>query len=170
MNMTKKNTAIFITAFTIAVLSSCNGDDQKYTKWADTVESKTLLIKPEGWDDEYWNSVNVNVDKDKIFNTLLAGVLEGKLEAFDIITDLQLSIDEVKALVVNMQLNEAGMLESQTVTKDDLSTIRMRESWSFDETNFKLKKEVTRIDFLLKKLNVDGEYVGDKALFYVNLK
>ncbi len=135
---------------------------------AELVESKTILVKPEGWDDEYWNSVNKNVDREKIFNIIVNAVLSGKQKAYNILTDQQLTTEEVKQLLENVQVTNSGV-EAMKIGPEDISTIRMREKWIFNEKEFKLKKQVTRIDLLLQKLDDNGVNVGDKALFYVNL-
>ncbi len=162
----------------LALISSCSQGNDKTENtqgtannvvWAELVESKTVLLKPEGWDEEYWNSVNKNVDHQKIFNTIVDAVLSGKQKAFNILTDQVLTIDEVKEVLNNVQLVESGKAASKKINADDLSMIRMREKWSFNEKEFRLDKHVTRIDLLLKKLDETGVYIGDKALFYVNL-
>ena len=133
--------------------------------WADVVETKTILIKPDSWDDDYWNSVNVNMNNKKIFNTLVDAVISGKKQAYNLFTDSLFTIEEVKAMVDKNDIISA----ENKVKASDLSMIRMREKWVFDKEKFKLEKQVTRIDLLFKKLDENGEYIGDKPLFYVNL-
>ncbi len=165
-----KNRFAFILAISLGFMSSCDkGSTGNTTVWAEAVESKTVLCKPEGWDDEYWNSVNKGVDHSKIFNTIVDAVLSGQQKGYNILTDQVLTVDEVKEILKNVQLNEAGELESQRITNADLSMLRMREKWDFNEKEFRLEKKVTRIDLLLKKMDASGAYIGDKALFYVNL-
>ena len=136
--------------------------------WAELVESKTILVKPESWEDEYWNSVNKNMDNKTIFNTLVDAVLSGKVQAYNLFTDSLFTIDEVKAMV-DVNNGNAENAEIKTINADDLSMIRMREKWIFDKEKFKLEKQVTRIDLLFKKLDETGQYIGDKPLFYVYL-
>ena len=173
MKVVMNNKKIIISSLVIIALlvglASCTDNSNNYVEWANVVESKTVLLQPEGWDDEYWNSVNQGVDRDKIFSTIVGAVFEGKLEAYDILTDEPLTIDEAKARIVNLQMIETGEMVSSQITKDDLSMIRMRESWSFDDENFTLRKKVTRLDLLLKKLDFEGVYIGNLALFYVYL-
>jgi hypothetical protein len=147
------------------------GESSDSTKqvWAGLVESKTILIKPESWEDEYWNSVNKNMDSHEIFNTLVDAVLSGKKEAYNLFTDSVLTIDEVKAMVDQNGAVNTEETETKKITADDLSMIRMREKWVFDKAKFKLEKQVTRIDLLFKKLDENGHYIGDKPLFYVYL-
>lgn len=165
-----KNRFIFLLAIGFTVfIPSCKQESANNVVWAEVVESKTLMCKPEGWDDEYWISVNKGLDRPKIFNTLVDAVLSGKQKAYNILTDQELTIDEVKEILKNMQLNASGVEESKKLTEADLSMIRMREKWSFNEKEFRLEKQVIRIDLLLKKLDEMGAYMGDKALFYVNL-
>lgn len=169
----KTKHSIILSVALVATFSSCNkGSDAGSTNtnaWAELVESKTVLIKPEGWDDEYWDSVNKNVDRKKIFNTIVDAVLSGKQKAYNILTDEVLTVEQVKEMLDNVQLDEMGGMTSKKIKPEDLSMIRMREKWSFDEKEFKMQKQVTRIDLLLKKLDQTGTYIGDKALFYVNL-
>lgn len=137
--------------------------------WAELVESKTILVKPESWEEDYWNSVNKNMDKDKIFNTLVDAVLSGKKQAYNLFTDSVFTIDEVKAMVDKNNIVTTENGEIKKINSNDLSMIRMREKWMFDKEKFKLEKQVTRIDLLFKKLDETGQYIGDKPLFYVNL-
>lgn len=145
-----------------------SGDSTKEV-WAELVESKTILIKPESWEEDYWNSVNKNMDKDKIFNTLVDAVLSGKKQAYNLFTDSVFTIDEVKAMVDKNKIVTTENEEIKKINSNDLSMIRMREKWMFDKDKFKLEKQVTRIDLLFKKLDETGQYIGDKPLFYVNL-
>ncbi len=174
------NKLIFpVVAFSFLWLFSCTNQENKTVEnadlasadttkemWAELVESKTLLIKPDSWEDEYWNSVNKKMDKNKIFATLVDAVITGKKQAYDLFTDSLLSIDEVRE-----KLEYTGDTENaaKKINAEDLSVIRMREKWTFDKVKFKIEKQVTRIDFLIKKLDEEGQYLGDRPLFYVNL-
>lgn len=140
--------------------------DSSKEMWAELVESKTILVKPESWEDEYWNSVNKNMDKNKLFTTIIDAVISGKKQAYDLFTDSVLTMDEVKEKLA--YTGDAQNAEKK-INADDLSMLRMREKWVFDKEKFILEKQVTRIDLLLKKMNESGDYVGDKALFYVYL-
>jgi hypothetical protein len=165
-----KTIFISLTFVGASTLVSCtNNESANTTEWAGQVESKTNIIKPEGFQEEYWASINKNVDYDKIFNVLVDAVLKGKKQAYDIITDRPLTIDEVKQ---TMGLNnDPEDITAERITVKDLSAFRMRESWSFNEKDFSLEKKVKRIDLLLKKIDpTTGEYLGDRALFYVKLE
>jgi len=150
-------------------LTSCtNNEPANVTEWAGQVESKTSVIKPDGFQDEYWRAINKNVDYEKIFNILVEAVLKGKKQAYDIITDRPLTIEEVKQTMGFN--NDPEELTAERITVNDLSALRMRESWMFNEKDFSLEKKVKRIDLLLKKIDpTTGEYLGDRALFYVKL-
>ncbi len=125
----------------ISLLSSCKQEtntenskaesalDPTKEVWAELVESKTILVKPEGWDDAYWQSVNKKMDNHKIFNTILDAVINGKKQAYDLFTDSVLTVDQIKEMV-------------------------------------NIGAETGKV---YKKLDENGEYIGDKPLFYVNL-
>jgi hypothetical protein len=143
-------------------------DTTKKELWAGLVESNTSLVMPEGWDEEYWKSVNKNTNINKLFNTVVDAVLSGKKQAYDIFTDSVLTVQQV-AEMVGKSGNTAEGASEKKVNADDLSLIRMREKWVFDKEKFKLEKQVTRIDLVYKKLDENGEIIGNKPLFYVNL-
>lgn len=137
--------------------------------WAEQIQSQAALVKPDDYDDAYWKALNKNVDQHKIYTTLVDAVLNGKIQAYDLVTDSPLSISQVQAF-----LSKANGLKSKTsrkVTEKDLSKIRMSEKWVFDKTRFTLVKQVYRIDLLIKRLDESGQYTGDdRPLFYVKLK
>src|SRR3990172_4488337 len=89
--------------------------DSTKVVWAELVESKTVLIKPDSWEDEYWSSVNKNMDKNKLFSTIVDAVLSGKKQAYDLFTDSLLTIDQVKE-----KLADKGNSEKK-INAEDLS-------------------------------------------------
>lgn len=140
-------------------------DSSKNEIWAEQIQATAPMIQPTDYDDEYWNSINKNVDRQQIFNSIIDGVLSGKLQAYDIVTGAPMSITKVKASLV--RLGETPKL----ITKNDVSKIRTNEKWIFDRKSYKLTKQVSRIDLLITQLNDAGEITGnDKPLFYVKLK
>ncbi|MFY9311211.1 MAG: type IX secretion system membrane protein PorP/SprF [Bacteroidia bacterium] len=140
-------------------------DSTKNEIWAEQIQSTSPMIQPLDYDDEYWNAINKNVDRQQIFNTIVDAVLSGKLQAYDIVTGSPMNITKVKSSLV--RLGDTPKL----ITKNDVSKIRMNEKWIFDRKNYKLTKQVTRIDLLITQLNDAGEITGnDKPLFFVKLK
>lgn len=140
-------------------------DSAKNEVWAEQIQSTSAMIQPFDYDDAYWKSLNKNVNRTQIFNTIVDAVLSGKLQAYDIVTNAPLSISKVKSALV--RLGDTPKL----VTKNDISKIRMNEKWVFDKKTFKLTKHITRIDLLITQMDDAGEITGnDKPLFYVKLK
>lgn len=174
-----KKSVLALTVTSLVYFASCKQDSHeagaiaatdstKKEVWAEVVESKTILVKPEGWDEEYWASVNKNMDSHQLFATLADAVLSGKKKAYDIFTDSLLTVDELKALIT-IEADTTANPNEQKIASEDLSMLRMREKWVFDKEKFRLEKQVTRIDLIYKKLDENGDYIGDKPLFYVNL-
>ncbi len=140
-------------------------DSTKNEIWAEQIQSTSAMIQPLDYDDDYWNSINKNVDRQQIFNTIVDAVLSGKLQAYDIVSGAPMNITKVKSSLV--RLGETPKL----ITKNDVSKIRMNEKWIFDRKSYKLTKQVTRVDLLITQLNEAGEITGnDKPLFFVKLK
>lgn len=174
----KKNIVLSIAIGLSVALYSCKSDNTENEKdnasestnseqWAELAESQTMLVKPEGWDEDYWKSGHKNIDNQKLFSSVLEAVLAGRVKAYNIFTDSLLTIEEVKEKVaLDTTNNESGQ---EGVKADDLSLIRMREKWVFDKEKFHLEKQVKRLDLIYKRLNESGEYIGDKPLFYVYL-
>lgn len=147
----------------ILILSSCkqeskNSDETSGSgtqdSWAGQVEANTSLVRPDGWAEEDWKAVNINVDQQKIFTTIADAVTSGQQKAYDFFTDSVYTLEEVKARLEDVK---------------SISAVRTRETWSFDKEKFMLNKKVTRICLFIPKLDENGEYLGDKALFYVKL-
>ncbi len=152
--------------------NSVNGiDSTKQELWAEEVESKTIFVKPEGWEEEYWQSINKNVNHDQLFNTIAEAVLSGKKKAYNLLTDSVITVDELKTMVTTdatpavVDSNES----EPKVGSSDISMLRMREKWVFNKEKFSLEKKVIRIDLTYKKLDEYGKHIGDKPLFYVYL-
>lgn len=137
--------------------------------WAEQIQSAAALIKPEDYQDSYWKSLNKNVDQAKIYNTIVDAVLSGKVQAYDLLTDSPLTVNQVQTILNKAKGPKAK--GNKKVTDKDLSKIRMNERWVFDKGRFTLTKQVTRIDLLIQRLDENGQYTGtDKPLFYVKLK
>lgn len=150
-------------------VSSTAIDSTKQELWAEEVESKTVFIKPEGWEEEYWQSINKNVNHKQLFNTIVEAVLSGKKKAYNLLTDSVITVGELKTMVTTepapatVEANEG----EPKVGSSDLSMLRMREKWVFNKEKFSLEKKVIRIDLTYKKLDENGQHIGDKPLFYV---
>lgn len=140
-------------------------DSAKKEVWAEQIQSTTPMIQPADYDDEYWRSLNKNVNRQQIFNGIIDAVLSGKIQAYDIVTNAPLSISKVKSSLV--RLGDTPKM----VTKNDISKVRMNEKWVFDKKSLKLTKHITRIDLLITQMDDAGEITGnDMPLFYVKLK
>lgn len=147
--------------------TACQEKDTNTVVWAGEVQAKTEVYKQEYYDDNYWSAINKDVNYDTIFNEIVDEVLAGNKVAYSILTEEPLSIDEVKEKLAMSPMEGEELVP---IEAKDLSAIRMRESWHFNESDFTLEKKVTRIGFLLTKLDYEtGQYLGDGALFYVNM-
>lgn len=155
----------FLLGYVFTKKQSIMVDSTKNEIWAEQIQSTSALIQPTDYDDEYWNSINKNVDRQQIFNTIVDAVLSGKLQAYDIVSGTPMSVTKVKSSLV--RLGETPKL----ITKNDVSKVRMNEKWIFDRKSYRLTKQVTRVDLLITQINDAGEITGnDKPLFFVKLR
>lgn len=152
-------------------------DSVKGELWAEQVESSASLTKPEGWSDEDWKTVAKGIDQEKIFNTVVESVLNGKQQAFDYITDSPISSDKVKSILTTTDTSLIdhgdGTIEQKatttTINAKDISTVKFREKWYFDKEKFMLQSQITSIALFTNAYSEAGEIRGIKALFYVKL-
>lgn len=147
--------------------------------WAEQVESQTDMLQPADWSDADWNATYKQVDKEKIFNTILDGIKSGKLTAYDYFHDtVSYSVKEIESMLhykeeIEVEDEEAGKVEKKTregdITSKEIAAIKVKEKWFFDKQNFKMYKEVTDLAFFVNSYTGDGLVRGIKPLFYVNL-
>lgn len=150
-------------------------DSTKYELWAEQIESSADMIMPEGWTEQDWKAVTKNVNKEEIFNTIKEAVLNGRLEAFDYITDKIIPNDKIKHLfepikdtIYDDNGNQVVTIKTKEI-QGAISQIRMREKWMFDKEKMKIEKQVTSIAFFIAGYDEQGFIKGQRALFYVKL-
>ena len=169
----RKTHFLFTVIAALSILYSCKHEDRSPTDqtnsndsankelWAEQLESAANITKPEGWSDQDWNSVTKNVDREKIFNTIVESVLSGKQQAYDYITDSAITVEQVKSML---------LADAKTnITAGDISLIKVREKWYFDKEKFKLEKQANALSLFVNSYAGDGSVRGYKALFYVKL-
>jgi hypothetical protein len=188
----KRIFCLSIAVSVFCLFPSCNGErtDKKDSKknssdsaglelWAEQIESSASLVKPEGWSDEDWHQMAKGVDQEKIFNTVVEAVLNGKAKAYDYISDSEITTDQVKSMLHYIDtlyvenIDHPGEMlvksEKHDLKSSDISMIRFKEKWHFDKENLKFETKVNSIALFTTSYSETGEVRGNKALFYINL-
>lgn len=148
--------------------------------WAEQVESRTDMLKPNDWSDADWNATYKNVNNEKIFNTIKDAVIQGRLQAYDYFIDtVKYTPDQVKNQIINWvdtlydEDPATGKFVAKTVqngiTSKDISAIKVKEKWFFDPKTYTMYKQVTDIAFFVNSYTGDGFIRGIQPLFYVKL-
>lgn len=123
--------------------------------WADTIIYEVLIQNPDTfnkWENLKLKSVNNRKIVDDLFNL----VYKGDKKAYDYYTNEPLSIDDIKDLEAN-----------DTFNRGYIGKLQFTESWSYDNSNQKIIKQVHSILLAYEIFNDEGELRGYKAAFYL---
>lgn len=177
--------------FIVTALISCNNkeiEEQKSTTtkdvidnnvlWAETAQSVLPLEKNSLWTEEEWKE-EYKYDKELIFSSITKGVLSGKLKAYSMYPDYELSIKEFQDIIGSYSTEivevedpeQPGSYKTiemkQELQHQDLSEIKFVEKIKLDTSSYSLTRDVSSIQFYGNKYNSDGEKIGLKRLFDV---
>lgn len=106
--------------------------------------------------DEWTEECLSQLDRKKMVDMLFESVYSGKVQAFDYITDQEMSISDVKAIE-----NQADF------SRDRVGKLQFWESWHYDANNVVMTKNVMSILVAFEITNQEGELLGYKAAFYI---
>jgi hypothetical protein len=151
---------------------------QGCTVWADSISAQSPVMIQDGWSEADWAKEN-KYNTAKIFNTIKDAVLTGKLKAYDVYDNNEIPMEEFKMILERTDTVEQAdeqkpenirqLILKTELKAEDIARIDTKEKWYFDETAFKLKKEVESITFLKNSYTESGEIRGVAAVFMVKL-
>lgn len=175
---------IFLTAIAVALLACNNAEtkteatDPNGIVWAEKIISQSYVSTPDGWAEDDWKA-ETNYDKEKICNTMLNGVKDGSVKAYNWLTDSLLSAEEVKAIfeynetvIIPDSLNPMEVKQeivAKKIEMKDIARIDAKEKWIFNEEKFHLEKQVESLIFYKNHFDSEGSVNGVVALFKVKL-
>lgn len=157
---------------------TASSSPQGCTVWADSISAQSPVVLQEGWSEADWAREN-KYNTAKIFNTIKDAVLAGKLKAYDVYENKEISLEEFKEILERTDTVEQAdeqkpenmrqLILKTELKAEDIARIDTKEKWFFDETALKLKKEVESITFLKNSYTESGEIRGVAGVFMVKL-
>jgi hypothetical protein len=177
----------FISLFSIIALNSAHAQTGKTSKVNNSpgklitqeAEVEIKFENPEGWSEEEWKAYDKQVNREELFSTIKAALLDGRLKARSYFIDtLWFSPKQVSAMLTRIDTfyveniathaMEATVIDNSYKGKD-LAVIRMKEQWYLDPKSLVMHKKVTGISFHVNTTNDNGTIKGLRPLFYVPL-
>jgi hypothetical protein len=117
-----------------------------------------VIVKNPNPDDEWLNECLENTNSSYLIAQVLKEVKAGNLKAYDYYDNHELSIDEIKQIITENDLNGRT------------GKIQFEENWYWDKNQLQLKKEVKKLMFGFKIFDATGKLRGYKASFVVDLQ
>ncbi len=179
-----KNLTLHIAAAAIVIMvsSSCHqnnpaGESVKNTKGMDsyvsgtitTTEGFTVLADTITYDvtvynlnpeDIYNARFLKNIQPEKLINAVFDAIYSGKMKAYDIFTNKELSIEKVKEIE-----------KTKGFSRSKVGKIQFTECWQMDPGSLSIHKKVIAMAFGYAHIdNTEGVIAYDKPLFRVYIK
>ncbi|PCH94326.1 MAG: hypothetical protein COB85_05730 [Bacteroidetes bacterium] len=128
-----------------------------------------IIVDPhdEEWIGKFDNTTLIDDIFDKIY--------DGSLVPYDLLNN-KMEIEEIKRIEFSvdtllMEDFETGELTEtvieESLARDEITKIFLREDWYYDRGDFNIKKEVVSVTLTTKKYDLKGDFVGYQALFVV---
>jgi len=128
-----------------------------------------IIVEPQ---DEEWIG---KFDNMALVNDIFKRIYDSTLTPYDLLNN-KLPIAEIKLIEYSLDtiyiedfesgdLNETVVEES--LERDEITKIFLREDWYYDKQNFNIEKEVVSITLTTKKFDLEGNFLGYRALFVV---
>lgn len=131
-----------------------------------------VIVDPQ---DEEWIG---KFDNMTLVNDIFEKIYDSTLTPYDLLNS-QLTIEDIKRMEHSVDTTfiedfETGDLHEtiveETLARDEITKIFIRENWYYDKGDFNIKKEVVSITLTTKKFDTDGNFLGYQALFVVYTK
>ncbi len=131
--------------------------DIKYNSIADTI-TYDVLIKNPNIHDTWAEKCVDDLDRRNLVDIIFDKIYKNRIAAYDIFTNKQLSIEEVKKIE-----------DTEGFDRDKIAKFQFNEKWLFNAEEFKMRKEVYSIQIGYEVYNKEGEVRGYKPLFKIKL-
>ena len=147
---------------------------------AESIQSILPLEADTVWDGSDLTNAKCKFDREKVFSSIISGVLSGKLQAYANYPDQMLSIDNVQHILVqwdstNMaeDVHHPGFMVSAPIKKDigafNVPQIKFHEKIEMDTIAGTISKKVSYITLYTYMTDAKGDLNGIMKVFDVKL-
>jgi hypothetical protein len=168
----------------IALLLSCNKPETPSSAntlvWAEDIQTVLPMESDtiSGWPCSDFTNAKTDYDKHKLFNSITAGILSGKVKAYMNYPNDILTVDQVKHILVEWDStiqvedpNNPGTFiyapVKMEVTPEYVPLLKFHEKILLDTVTYSLKRELAYITLYTYKTNSRFQVDGSKKLFDV---
>lgn len=130
-------------------------DSIEYSNYADSIVYDVIVKNTDPYD-TWQNECLAPLHRDSFINQIFQQIYEGTLQAYDVFTNQQLSIDEVKAI------------ENQdNFSKEIVGKYQFNEKWLYNKENNRFIKVINSISFGYENYRGDSTINGYLPLFRI---
>jgi len=126
---------------------------------------------------DWWVQNIEGSNREKLVKDIIRQVTEGKVKAYDFLSYVPFTADEIKAMMkrtdtisVERSSPPYDLVDTVLVTEirlNEIKKIRFLEEWSMNEKTLEFSKKIAGICPLAERLTDSGELRGYKPLFWV---
>lgn len=177
-----KSTYIVFALLLGSLLQSCSNGNTGNTVNNDVPAQDDLILLASNFrseaaiivdsQDEEWIG---KFDNMTLVDYIFEKIYDSTLTPYDLLNNI-LAIEDIKLIeysldTIMMENFETGKLYEtvveESLARDEITKIFLREDWYFDKENFNIKKEVVSITLTTKKYDLQGDFLGFRVLFVV---
>jgi hypothetical protein len=143
---------------TAPTASSAADSIPAYAIMADTI-TYDVIVKNANPEDDWTTLCLQRLDRDKLIGNIFDAVYAGKLKAYDILSNSELSVNKVRKLE-----------KEKDFDRSRIGKIQFTELWLFNEQDMSMEKTVRALALGYELYDSEGKVRGYKPVFKVYLK
>jgi hypothetical protein len=125
---------------------------------ADTITYDAIIHNPNP-EDQYTEQFLKHLKKEKLIDGIFDAVYSGKMKAYNIFNNKEMSIAEVKEIE-----------KAKGFSRSKIGKVQFTESWFLEENSLSIKKKVIAMAFGYEHINSEGVVDDYKGMFRVYIK
>lgn len=173
-----KNLSVFIfSVLAILLVTACG--NKKGELLTERIQYDVTIKTPEA-DLEWWVQNLEGPKREKLVQSIINTANSGKLKIFDVMTNKQMTVAELKERSVRTELltlqrsyapyENYDTLVKRELQLSDISRLRFLEEWYLNEDNGFITKKVIAICPLVESYTESGELRGYNPLFWLSFE
>ncbi len=173
----KKLTISILAVLSVLIFSSCGGKKGKIL--TERIQYDVTIKTPEV-DLEWWVQNLEGPKREKLVQAIINSANAGKLKIFDVMTNKQMTVAELKDRSVRTELltmqrsytpyENYDTLVNRELQLSDISRLRFLEEWYLNEETGFITKKVIAISPLVESYTESGELRGYNPLFWLSFE